>query len=203
MSTSSFHMFQSAFVFLLLLLLMSTSMQTISAATTNNGCIKTYKKFIKSACNSTTYPKICYKALSPSAPAIKTDPYKLCNISLSLTLNATYKASSYIESLSKMKGLSPSEKQIIGDCAETTDVAIDELQQSLKALASLQGSDYKAGEMSDIQTWVSAALTDEYTCTDGIEGQKVRKAVKNTINKNVLYLARLTSNCLALFKLLD
>ncbi|GMI75628.1 hypothetical protein like AT5G51520 [Hibiscus trionum] len=208
MSTSPFPMFRLVFacyfsILLLLLLVVSTSMRTISAATTEKGCTRTYKKFIKSACNSTTYPKICYKALSPNAPAIKTDPYKLCNIALSVTLNATSKASSSIHSLSKLKGLSPSEKEIIGDCAETTDDAIYELQNSLKALANLQGSDRKAEEMSDLNTWVSAALTDEYTCTDEFEGQKVRKAVKNTINKSVLFLAKLTSNCLALSKLLD
>ncbi|KAK9045646.1 hypothetical protein V6N11_051555 [Hibiscus sabdariffa] len=123
-------------------------MQTISAATADKGSIKTYKNFIKSACNSTTYPKICYQTLSPSASAIETDPYKLCNISMSATLNATHKASSAIGSLSKTKGLSPSEKQIVGDCAEITNDAIDELQQSLKALANLQGSDHKAGVMT-------------------------------------------------------
>ncbi|GMI75627.1 hypothetical protein like AT5G51520 [Hibiscus trionum] len=205
MSTASFTMFRLVFVccFSILLLLMSTSMQTISAATTDKGCIITYKKFIKTACNSTTYPKICYKTLSPNAPAIRTDPYKLFNIALSVTLNATSKASSSIHSLLKMKGLSTSEKENIGDCAETTDDTIYDLQKSLKTLANLQGSDHKAEEMSDLNTWVSAALTYEYTCTDEFEGQKVREAVKNTINKSVLYLAKLTSNCLDLFQLLD
>ncbi|KAE8655270.1 Plant invertase/pectin methylesterase inhibitor superfamily protein [Hibiscus syriacus] len=182
---------------------MSICVQTISAATTDKGCTKTYKKFIKSACNSTTYPKICYGALSPNASAIKTDPYKLCSIALSVTLKATYKAYLSIDALSKMRGLSRSEKEIIGDCAETTDDAIYQLQKSLKALARLKGSNHKADEISDLNTWVSAVLTDEYTCTDDFEGQKVRKDVKNTINKRMLYLAKLTSNCLALFKLLD
>ncbi|KAG8496559.1 hypothetical protein CXB51_007665 [Gossypium anomalum] len=191
------------FCFSILLLLMSTSMQTVSAATTNKACLKTYKKFIKSACNSTTYPKVCYKALSPSASSIKTDTDKLCSIALSFTLNATYNASSSIDSLSKMKGLSPSEKQIINDCAETTGEAIYELENSLKALANLQGSDHKADEMSNLKTWVSAALTDEYTCTDEFDGQKVSKVVKNTIKKKVLNLAKLTSICLALFNLLE
>ncbi|MBA0819828.1 hypothetical protein Gohar_025511 [Gossypium harknessii] len=203
MSSSSF---QLVFMFcfsILLLLLMPTSMQTVSAATTNKASAKTYKKFIKSACNSTTYPKVCYKALSRSASAIKTDTNKLCNIALSFTLNATYNASSSIDSLSKMKGLSPSEKEIIHDCAETTGEAIDELEKSLKTLANLQGSGHKADEMNDLKTWASAVLTDEYTCTDEFDGQKVSKAVKNTINKSVLYLAQLTSNCLALFNLLD
>ncbi|KAK8362332.1 hypothetical protein V6Z11_A03G097800 [Gossypium hirsutum] len=178
MSSSSF---QLVFIFcfsILLLLIMPTSMQTVSAATTNKASAKTYKKFIKSAC-STTYPKVCYKALSPSASAIKTDTNKLCNIAF------------------------PSEKEITHDCAETTGEAIDELEKSLKTLANLQGSDHKADEMNDLKTWVSAILTDEYTCTDEFDGQKVSKAVKNTINKSVLYLAQLTSNCLALFNLLD
>ncbi|MBA0735504.1 hypothetical protein Gogos_019348, partial [Gossypium gossypioides] len=137
------------------------------------------------------------------ASAIKIDTNKLCNTALSFTLNATYNASSSIDSLSKMKGLSPSEKEIIHDCAETTGEAMDELEKSLKTLANLQGSDHKADEMNDLKTWVSAVLTDEYTCTDEFDGQKVSKAVKNTINKSVLYLAQLTSNCLALFNLLD
>ncbi|XVE56359.1 hypothetical protein DITRI_Ditri04bG0003000 [Diplodiscus trichospermus] len=179
-----------------------STMQTVSAATTNKTSTKTYKNFIKSACNSTRYPKDCRKALSPYASTIKADPQKLCNTALSVTLNATYNTYSSIQSLSKMKGLSPSEEEIIRDCAENTGDAIEELNDSLKAMANLHGLDREA-QVNNIKTWVSAALTDEYTCTDEFEGQKVSKAVKNTIKKNVLYVAKMTSNCLAIFNLLD
>ncbi|XVF49338.1 hypothetical protein PTKIN_Ptkin04bG0003500 [Pterospermum kingtungense] len=202
-SSSSLHMFQLVFMFSFSVLLLMSTMQTISAATTNKTSIKTYKKFVKSACNSTTYPKVCNKVLIPYASTIKTDPQKLSYIALSITLKATYNASSSIKSVSKMKGLSPYEKEIISDCAETTAEAIDELNDSLKKMADMQGSDRNKAHMDDIRTWVSAALTDNYTCTDDFEGQKVHKALKNIIKKSVLYIAKLTSNCLSLFNLID
>ncbi|XVE63907.1 hypothetical protein DITRI_Ditri07aG0058800 [Diplodiscus trichospermus] len=180
-----------------------STMQTTSATTTNNTCTTSYKNFIKKACNSTRYPKDCNKALSPYASTIKTDPQKLCDIALSVTLNATCVTSSSIQSaVSKMKGLTPSETQIINDCSETITDAIDELNYSLKAMAYLQGSN-RVAQLKNIRTWVSAALTNEYTCTDEFEGQKVSKALKNTIKKSVLYLAKLTSNFLELLNLLD
>ncbi|XVF08438.1 hypothetical protein REPUB_Repub07fG0003700 [Reevesia pubescens] len=196
MSSSSLSL---VFIFSFSIILLMSTMQTISAATTTK---TSYKNFIKTSCNSTRYPKDCKNVLSPYASTIKTDAQKLCDIALSVTINATCNTSASIESVSKMKGLSPSEKETISDCVETTGDAIDELKQSLTALVGLQGSDRKA-EMDNIRTWVSAALTDDYTCTDEFEGQKVSKAVMNTIKKSVLYLAKLTSNCLALLNLLD
>ncbi|OMO98098.1 Pectinesterase inhibitor [Corchorus olitorius] len=64
-------------------------------------------------------------------------------------------------------------------------------------MANLQASDREA-QMENIRTWVSAALTDEGTCTDEFDGQKVSDAVNKRIKKTVLKLAKLTSNCLAL-----
>ncbi|OMO98099.1 Pectinesterase inhibitor [Corchorus olitorius] len=183
---------------------MSSSIQTISAAcSTDKNSTKTYKNFIKSACNTTRYPKDCNKALSPYASAIKADWVKLCNTSLTLTLNAASNTSSSIDLVSKMKGLSPSEAGIIRECAENVGDAIDELKESLEAMGGgSQGSDRKA-QMNNIRTWVSAALTDEFTCTDDFQGQKVRKAIRDTITKSVLNLAKMTSNCLALFNFLN
>ncbi|OMO85837.1 Pectinesterase inhibitor [Corchorus capsularis] len=203
-SSSSLHSFQVFMISLsILLLIMSRSIPTISATPSKTNLTQIYKNFIKSSCNSTRYPKDCNKALSPYASAIKADWVKLCNTSLSLTLNAASNTSSSIDSVSKMKGLSPSEAGIIRECAENVGDAIDELTESLKAMAGgLQGGADRKSQMNNIRTWVSAALTDEYTCTDDFQGQKVRKAVRDTIRKSVLNLAKMTSNCLALFNFL-
>jgi pectinesterase inhibitor-like protein len=51
--------------------------------------------------------------------------------------------------------------------------------------------------LSNVQTWVSAALTDANTCLDSIShdaGPTVRAAVR----KRVVYVAQVTSNALAL-----
>ena len=41
---------------------------------------QTFKNYIKTSCNFTTYPSICYKTLSPYATKIEADPLKLCNV---------------------------------------------------------------------------------------------------------------------------
>ena len=57
-------------------------------------------------------------------------------------------------------------------------------------------------QIYDIKTWVSAALTDENTCTDGFDGVSVSKTVKNTIRKSILSVATPTSNALSLISIL-
>ncbi len=52
--------------------------------------------------------------------------------------------------------------------------------------------------MNDIQTWVSAALTDEDTCTDGFAENAMNGNVKTTVRARVVNMAHMTSNALAL-----
>ena len=53
-------------------------------------------------------------------------------------------------------------------------------------------------QISNIQTWVSAALTDDDTCVDGFDGRDMEGHVKATVRRHVLKVAHLTSNALAL-----
>ncbi|TKY68018.1 21 kDa protein [Spatholobus suberectus] len=53
--------------------------------------------------------------------------------------------------------------------------------------------------MSDVQTWVSAALTDASTCTDGFQETATDGTdIKTTVRGQVVQVAQLTSNALAL-----
>ncbi|CAN1238760.1 21 kDa protein [Linum grandiflorum] len=51
--------------------------------------------------------------------------------------------------------------------------------------------------MSNVQTWMSAALTDEETCTDGLE-EVGEGEVKEAIGKRAEVAKKFTSNALAL-----
>ncbi|CAI0404411.1 unnamed protein product [Linum tenue] len=53
-------------------------------------------------------------------------------------------------------------------------------------------------ELGNMQTWVSAALTDEDTCVDGLEGSAMNGKVRDEIRRRVVWVAQLTSNSLAL-----
>lgn len=189
--TTSYH----ALPILLTLLFLSnfhTSLASTSSTTTEK-----YKTYIKTACNSTTYPKECNNALLPFASKIKANPQKLCNTALSISIKAAKNCSSTISKLSKNQGLTKSEVAIIKDCIVNVKDSTDQLNQSLSAMEKLGSSNVKA-QIDNIKTWVSAALTDETTCTDGFAGMTVSNTVKNTISNSILSVSKRISNALAL-----
>lgn len=49
-----------------------------------------------------------------------------------------------------------------------------------------------------METWVSAALTDETTCMDGFAGKGMDGKIKESVRAQVVAVARVTSNALAL-----
>ncbi|KAG6753411.1 hypothetical protein POTOM_043479 [Populus tomentosa] len=196
--TSSSSSFVVLALLLTLLLCISTNVQLSLADTTS----KTYTNYLQTACNSTTYPQLCFKSLSSYTSTIKTNDLKLCKTALAVTLKAARNASSLVKALSKQKGLSKTEAGIVKDCIEEIGDAIDELNQSLKALGSLKGSDIEF-QIANIKTWISAAITDEDTCTEGFEERNITDEVMIKIRKSIVNVARLTSNGLALINKLS
>jgi pectinesterase inhibitor-like protein len=189
------------FLMILFTLVFISTLQAAAIAATSSS--QTYKTYIGKACNSTTYPELCNSSLSPYASKIKGNPQKLCKAALSIAIKATRNASSTISKLLKQKEFTSFETSILEDCVTNTKDSIDELKQSLDAVRHLNGS-YKESQVENMKTWVSAALTDDNTCTDGYDdGQdQVSETLKNRINDIILKIARLTSNVLSLINTL-
>ncbi|OAY79018.1 21 kDa protein [Ananas comosus] len=83
--------------------------------------------------------------------------------------------------------------------------SVDRLCDSAAELARTGRSDSPVftWHMSNICTWCSAALTDETTCLDGIAQAaggkaKLDPAVRTAMRREVLTVAQVTSNALAL-----
>ncbi|GKV33772.1 hypothetical protein SLEP1_g42232 [Rubroshorea leprosula] len=156
-------------------------------------------EFIKTSCSSTTYPKLCISSLSTHANLIQTSPKLIAHTALNVTL-ATAKATSVMMvNLSKSQGMKPKEVEAMQDCLEELSDTVDELRKSIGEMGQInnKGSDFGM-LMSDIQTWVSAALTDESTCSDGFGGKAMNGKVKTTLRLKIMNIAHLTSNALAL-----
>ncbi|KAE8672535.1 21 kDa protein [Hibiscus syriacus] len=152
--------------------------------------------FVKTSCEVTMYPDICYQSLSAYASTIQTSPRELANTALSVSLNNAQSTSTLVLRLSKEHGLTRGETVVIADCVETMRDSVDELHQSMAEMKGLEGPEFQM-KMSNIQTWVSAALTDEDTCMDGIEAKAINGKIKDTIRSNIARVAHLTSNALA------
>ncbi|KAL9237063.1 hypothetical protein vseg_011652 [Gypsophila vaccaria] len=158
------------------------------------------KTFIKQECDSTDYPQLCYNTLSPYASKIKDNRQKLCNVALIVSVSATKKASSIVAKVSKKEKskLNKTEAGAIKDCIEEIGYSIDEINQSLNEIKTYKKGFNSMYVRSNVITWVSAAITDEITCLDGIDEAHVRLNTKNKITPSVLRSLKLLSITLSL-----
>ncbi|MED6176626.1 hypothetical protein PIB30_090025 [Stylosanthes scabra] len=158
-----------------------------------------YKSYIKSSCNTTTYPSICYKNLNRYALSIQADPLKLCNTSLSLALKAARSAASTVSKILKKgnNNLTAQAKAVVHDCYSNLKDSVGEMQDSIYEMGNLYDDSDKGFHLSNIKTWVSAAITNYNTCSDGFEEMNnVDGDLRDKIRTLVSNLDRMTSNAL-------
>lgn len=83
------------------------------------------------------------------------------------------------------------------DCKDQIDDALSRLNDSLSAMEVAPGEKALTdAKISDIQTWISAVVTDQETCVDGLEEMKspALGEVKGKMQRSREY----TSNSLAI-----
>ncbi|KAG6605706.1 hypothetical protein SDJN03_03023, partial [Cucurbita argyrosperma subsp. sororia] len=162
---------------------------------------KATTQFIKASCTATTYPKLCFTSLSAHANKIQTNPELLTKTAIDVALLSTETTSSTVANLLKSKGqLSRREVGAVTDCVEELRDSMDRLKRSVSEMKKLKGGDGFDFEMtmSNIQTWISAALTDEDACMEGFGGRSMDGYVKAFVKQHIEMIAHLTSNALAL-----
>ncbi|XP_008234384.1 PREDICTED: 21 kDa protein [Prunus mume] len=158
---------------------------------------KTNTEFIKTSCRATTYPKLCRTSLSSHASTIQTSPKLMAGAALNVTLSSAKSTSATMLKLSQSHGLKPKEVGAMRDCLEELSDSVDELQSSIAEMGNFKSYDFQL-MISDVQTWVSAALTDENTCSEGFGGNGMNGNLKTAVRGRIVNIAQLTSNALAL-----
>ncbi|CAA7034185.1 unnamed protein product [Microthlaspi erraticum] len=160
--------------------------------------------YIKTSCNLTLYKTLCNISLSPYASTINSNPQKLAVTALNLTLSSAKSAVKFIKNISHRRGLTRLEAGAVADCVEEVGDSVSELQDSIRELDSIKYKDSSKFKMvmSDVETWVSAALTDDDTCMDGFgRAGRAKAGVKDLVRRHVVKVARMTSNALALINM--
>ncbi|KAK8660033.1 hypothetical protein V6N13_050969 [Hibiscus sabdariffa] len=154
--------------------------------------------FVRSSCVHASYPGLCLRTLSSySGPA--NTPRDLAQAAVKVSLTRARKVSSYLTSAG-VTGKSKKERGALSDCVEQVASSVEELGKTLGELQRLRGETFEL-QMSNAETWVSAALTNEDTCVDGFEG--VDGKVKSEMKKMIMNVAKVTSNALYMINRLD
>ncbi|GKB79965.1 pectinesterase inhibitor 10-like protein [Tanacetum coccineum] len=172
----------------LIILLLSFSINLISALE------KTSVEFIRTSCGLTTYPTLCFNSLSSKAGAIQTSPKLLAQTALSVSLDTTITTSSSMVKLSQVHGMAPRQIAAMKDCMELLSDSVYQMKRSLAEMNRPGSKDFGL-VMSDIQTWISSALTDEDTCSEGFANDP---KMKNVVRGKIVNVVHLTSNALGL-----
>ncbi|KAF3779311.1 hypothetical protein EJ110_NYTH39469 [Nymphaea thermarum] len=159
--------------------------------------------FIKSSCSATRFPDLCLKTLSSYASDVQQNPRYLAQAALSTSLTRARSAADFFTKLSLHPiapgaSLSHREKGAIKDCISTLSDSVYQLGQSIDEVKHLSRSEYLF-HVSNVQTWVSAALTDQNTCMDGFAGVGLRVSrVRALVRREIVGVAQMTSNALSL-----
>lgn len=145
---------------------------------------------IRKTCDHTLYKSLCMSSLQSDPNSLKTDLKGLATIAINL---AKANATDTSEQINKLFNTTtdPFIQDCLTDCSENYADAVDQLGNSIAAL------DSKA--YNDVNTWVTAAMTDADTCEEGFTAEPGHKLVLG--DRNTVF-SQLCSNVLAITNLL-
>ncbi|KAL1203595.1 Pectinesterase inhibitor 11 [Cardamine amara subsp. amara] len=153
--------------------------------------------FIRTSCNATLYPDVCFTSLSGYASAVQYNPARLAKLAIGVSLSRAKHTANYLSKVSRS-----SASAAVRDCVSNMGDAVEQMRGSLQQLREMNhrrpGAPAFKFQMSNVQTWMSAALTDEETCTDGITEEMKDGETKTAICEIIADIKMFTSNALAL-----
>ncbi|KAF3439725.1 hypothetical protein FNV43_RR18003 [Rhamnella rubrinervis] len=187
----------SLFPLLFLVLLFSTS--PYSADARSHHAAKSPSDLVRSSCVNATYPTICLRTLS-SYPGPAMTPRDLAQAAVKVSLSRASRVSKYLSLVSSSEQGSKRQRAALTDCVEQIADSVDELSKTLSELKHLRLGKFR-WQMSNAETWVSAAMTNEDTCLDGF--QDVDGKLKSDVRRKITNVARVTSNALYMINRLD
>ncbi|PRQ47071.1 putative pectinesterase [Rosa chinensis] len=182
--------------FTLLPLLLLLSYSAAARKPSSHNATTSSSHLVRTSCQHASYPNLCLHTLSAS-PA--QTPRDLAQAAVGVSLSRARKVSAFLSQLSHSS--SPKRQRVaVGDCVEQVSDSVDDLSRTLEELHHLHEETFR-WQMSNAQTWVSAALTNDDTCLDGF--QEVDGKVKADVKRKITNAARVTSNALYMINRLD
>ncbi|XP_074562176.1 21 kDa protein-like [Curcuma longa] len=168
--------------------------------------------FIRSRCNLTRYPDLCFASLSPYAAAVDGSAPELARVAANVTLARLRGFRAHVAALRRAGAARGRAAAALRDCSEQLGDAADQMchtHNELRGLEELVPTEVE-WRVSNAQTWMSAALTNEESCSDGFNEAAAAFAyggvgsggsgfdVKTDICGRVRRVKQYTSNALAL-----
>lgn len=121
---------------------------------------------ISRTCSRTRYQSLCVNSLLDFPGATSADEHGLVHISVNMTLHRVSRALSASSDFNNL-AMDLHVRSAYDDCLDLLDGSVDHLARSLIAVA--EGNAQPTGSTEDVVTWLSAAMTNQDTCAEGLE----------------------------------
>ena len=148
----------------------------------------------ESACEGTLYPDLCVSTISTFPDLHRKSLPQIMSAAINVTV-AEVKASesNCTRILRRFPELDLLEKRALDDCLELLDDTVSELENALSDLANIKSA---AKNKNDLQTLLSGAMTNQYTCLDGFAFSKEK--IRPYIEGRLVNISHHVSNILAM-----
>lgn len=160
---------------------------------------------IRAVCSVTEHQDSCFTSISSLNSSVKPDPEAIFELSLRVCVNEVSDASLFVRNLVKSSNDARS-KGALADCGGQLDDAASRLGDSVAAMDAGPGEKALTElKISNIQTWVSAAMTDQETCLDGLEemGSTVLDEVRDQLSRSREFMSNSLAICAQMSAILD
>ncbi|KAI3712517.1 hypothetical protein L1987_71075 [Smallanthus sonchifolius] len=157
-------------------------------------------KAISRVCSRTLYQNLCVNSFLDFPGSLSASDKELVHISVNMTLRHVGKALYTSTDFNNME-MSTRVRSAYNDCLELLEESVEQLQQSLISVApsgEANNNAQRVASTDDVMTWLSASLTNQDTCTDGLSDAEEGE-VKNLMQDKMKDLSELVSNSLAIY----
>lgn len=160
--------------------------------------------YLEAQCRTSVYRDLCVKTLLPYMVKGKTipGPQQLAKISLAVCLSKARQTKVYVDMVVNKynKTKNHGDIQAVKECSRQINNGVNQITLSVKEFQHM-GRDSEENfplHEDNMQSWVSAALTDIDMCIDGILGGVIGGKEKAILKAKILNVKQLASNSLAL-----
>ncbi|KAL7602427.1 pectinesterase [Lactuca sativa] len=160
--------------------------------------------FIKSTCDTTLYPSLCFNTISSIPINLHHDNHTKTRNVLKFYIQKTINRLAITRSRMAAMNLKVREKNWVQNCLELLDLSQYELQESMNHLSPPYDD---PPPYAAIKNLLSAAMTNENTCIEGFADLKLNGPSQTRFGrlfqKSLTPIMRMISNCLAITNYLE